>query len=206
LQGAQDLAKALARYQIVSSLQLECAHSSPEEMATLANVLCQNGSLTELALKGEMGPEGARSLAPLIEGSLPPCLIILVVLWSWWTDNTRLINLTILDGYIGNEGTIYLAEYMRKNTTLRTLSLRNNNIELTGTQALGGLLTVSSTLKQLDLVDNPIGYDGLNAIAVAMRKNSTLVSIQIDPAYTDQLDIAVAKEDFAPQYLVGKSF
>jgi Ran GTPase-activating protein (RanGAP) involved in mRNA processing and transport len=74
------------------------------------------------------------------------------------------------------------------------LKLAGNNIEAQGSSAIADLIMNNQSLRCLDISGNPIGYDGLNVITSTIRKNGGLNRIIVDPAYTDQLDIAIAKE------------
>lgn len=91
--------------------------------------------------------------------------------------NTTLVELSLGNNNIGDEGARHLASSL-VNDTLRMLNIENNNIGAAGVAALANALERNNTsLHSLVLSENPIGDGGARAMLDCIRNNASIDSL-----------------------------
>merc|ERR1712038_2116294 len=93
------------------------------------------------------------------------------------SENSSLTILDLGQNEIGDEGTIALADGIRKNIGLKELLLYSNKLLDEGAMQLGMCLKVNTVLSKLDISGNQIGDHGATSLVKGLQKNSSLKEI-----------------------------
>jgi Ran GTPase-activating protein (RanGAP) involved in mRNA processing and transport len=149
IEGMSTIAEMLTNNTSITELNLCCNNITNKGVEILAEGIKSNHSITSIFLNGNsIDSDGVKPLANLIR------------------TNTTLISLELCGNKITAEGAIYLADAIKANpyTNLAKLNLRNNNIgELkdkknnytnVGYAALADAMEVNSSIVEFDLSDN----------------------------------------------------
>lgn len=144
------------------SLRFDGIEISDRAAHHLAQALPYCTGLTELRLGiNQLGPQGARSIAEVL-------------------NLTLLKTLIIRYNHIGNEGLNHLCIAMQKNHTITALHLPSCKITENGADDLSAVLQMNNTLLSLDLRDNFLESAGTERIASGLRQNSTLTYLDLN--------------------------
>ncbi len=132
------------------------------DVVTLAEVLKENSSLTELYLSlCNVGDQSATGLAEALQ------------------INTSLTELDLSHNNIGAHGATGLAAALQKNKSLTKLYLSDNNIGDQGATGLARALQENKSLTELHLSFTFIGDEGVTALAEALQENKSLTTLNL---------------------------
>lgn len=95
-----------------------------------------------------------------------------------------LTTIDLSDNFLGNQGTISVADALKINSSTKELMLcGENNIGDEGAEAIAEMLKVNKSLKFINLHINDIGVEGGKALSKALQVNSTLEKINLTSNY-----------------------
>lgn len=133
-----------------------------EDAIVIAGLIKSNTVLTHFNLDlNSIGPEGASSLAAVLEAS-----------------NT--LQVLELEGNSIGEGVIALSQALKANESLRSLNLAENQLEPKHVAAVADALQINKGLASLDLSFNHVGKVGASALGVALKANSSLSELELN--------------------------
>src|SRR5579872_6510313 len=115
-------------------------HLNDENIATLASWLAGYPKVHSLDLMGnEIGPEGAKILATLME------------------QRGNIVSINLDNNHLGDDGVGFLADSLTRNRILKNLDLKNNGVTAIGATGLANALAKNQTLQTLSLSQNNVG-------------------------------------------------
>ena len=87
-------------------------------------------------------------------------------------------TLNLSDSFIGDEGCILVAQYLRENLGVHSLELRGNSITFEGLKSLASVLRSQSFVRNISLEWNNIG-DGIGILTDALIYNNSIQSLDL---------------------------
>lgn len=144
-------------------LQIDLSYKdiSPEDAASIAEVLKENTTLTHIDLGyNRIGPGGAKAIADSLK------------------VNRTVTSLIMWGNKIGNEGAHDIADVIKVNDQISNLDIHGNEIGEAGLSSIADVLRGKTSLKTIDVSFNRQSKHTITAIAEALKVNPEISNIE----------------------------
>uniref|UniRef100_A0A0E0DZN6 peroxidase n=1 Tax=Oryza meridionalis TaxID=40149 RepID=A0A0E0DZN6_9ORYZ len=161
--GFASIAEALLENNVLRSLFVNGNYGGPLGASSLAKGILGNKTLRELHLHGNgFGNEGVRALMSALSA-----------------HKGKITVLDIGNNNITSEGSLHVAEFIKRTKSLLWLSLYMNDISDEGAEKVADALKQNKTISTVDLGGNNIHSKGVSAIAETLKDNSVVTTLEL---------------------------
>uniref|UniRef100_A0A0D3GEN8 Plant heme peroxidase family profile domain-containing protein n=1 Tax=Oryza barthii TaxID=65489 RepID=A0A0D3GEN8_9ORYZ len=161
--GFASIAEALLENNVLRSLFVNGNYGGPLGASSLAKGILGNKTLRELHLHGNgFGNEGVRALMSALS-----------------VHKGKITVLDIGNNNITSEGSLHVAEFIKRTKSLLWLSLYMNDISDEGAEKVADALKQNKTISTVDLGGNNIHSKGVSAIAETLKDNSVVTTLEL---------------------------